>query len=114
MRISPVTHTSIQTVIEEHLANPVIYPKTRRNRIEINGYEVSVQASEYHYSKPQTSNAESYEEVEVGYPHFDFPQWFIAKYAEDTDTPQETVYGYVPIVDLVQALFEVLNKETNQ
>ena len=114
MRISPVTHASIQTVIEEHLANPVIYPKTRRNRIEINEHSLSIQASENHYCTPQIDNAEHYTEVEVGFPSFDFPHWFIAKYAEDTGTPQETVYGYVPIVDLVQALFEVLNKETKQ
>lgn len=114
MRISPVTHASIQTVIEEHLANPVIYPKTRRNRIEINEHSLSIQASENHYCTPQIDNAEHYTEVEVGFPYFDFPQWFIDQYAEEPHAPQETVYPYVPVNDLIQALLEVLNKETKQ
>ncbi len=112
MRISPVTHASIQTVINEHLAKPVIFPQTIRKRTEINEHSLSIQASQNHYCTPRIDNAESYEEVEVGYPYFDFPQWFIDKYAEDTSTPQDSVYGYVLKDDLVQALFEVLTKET--
>ena len=113
MHISPVTHSSIQTVITEHLALPVIFPKFARNRIEINRHTLSIQASENHYCIPQVDNAESYEAVEVGFPDFDFPQWFIDEYAENVSEPQETVYAYVPIDVLVQAIYEVLNKETN-
>lgn len=98
----------IRETINNHLAQPVVFPETRRKRVKFNGYDLSIQASEYHYSTPRINNANSYEEVEVGFPKFNFPTWFIEKYAEDPESPQETVYPYVPIDDLVQALYEVL------
>ena len=71
------------------------------------GFEMSVQASESHYSTPKAFSDE-YTEVEIGYPSA--PESLIAEYAEDwevegDDDPRlcQTVYGYVPvhIVNLV-------------
>ncbi len=99
---------AIKETITNHLAQPTSINNNRRKALELNNLKLSVQASEYHYCTPSVNNAESYEEVEVGFPMFNFPTWFIEKYAEDPESPQETVYPYVPIDDLVQALYEVL------
>ena len=41
---------------------------TKQPIICADGFTMSVQASEYHYSTPRRTDAESYTEVEVGYP----------------------------------------------
>lgn len=59
------------------------------------GFTVSIQASEYHYSKPSLNDAESYTHVELGYPSA--AEDALMSYAESSDRPTGTVYGYVPI-----------------
>lgn len=64
------------------------------------GFEMSVQAGQSLYSKPRDV-ADSYEEAEVGYPSAE--EKLLTSYAEDSDSPCGTVYGYVPcsIIDEV-------------
>ena len=59
------------------------------------GFEVSVQANEGAYCFPRIDGAESYTEVEVGYPSE--KDDLIMKYAEQPSQPTETVYAYVPV-----------------
>ena len=66
------------------------------------GYVVSIQASSNHYCSPRADGRDvQYEAVELGYPNQ--PDELILEYAEEPDSPCETVYGYVP-VDVVDAL----------
>ena len=67
------------------------------------GFEISIQASEFHYCKPRVNGNVIYEEVELGFPNME--DEVIAEYAEDPDELTETVYGYVP-VDIVNQLIE--------
>jgi hypothetical protein len=64
------------------------------------GFEMSVQAGQSLYSEPKEV-ADSYEEMEVGYPSEE--EYLFAKYAEDEENLCDTVYGYVPcsIIDKV-------------
>ena len=59
------------------------------------GTKLSVQAGEYLYSTPRKDFAE-FTHVEVGFPTFDPPKEWM-EYAEEADSPQDTVYGYIPI-----------------
>jgi hypothetical protein len=67
------------------------------------GFSMSVQASEGSYCHPRTDDAERYSAVEVGYPSEEEP--LIIQFAENEETPTETVYGWVPseVVSLVIA-----------
>lgn len=65
------------------------------------GLTMSVQASAYHYCFPRESRGPWWA-VEVGFPSRPVPQ--IAHYAEDPSRPTDTVYGYVPIERVVQAI----------
>ena len=57
------------------------------------GFTMSVQASGRNYSTPR-DDVGPYTEVEVGFPSsFDV---YLHEYAENPDTPTETVYGWVP------------------
>lgn len=57
------------------------------------GFTMSVQASEFNYSNPR-DNTGPYSSAEVGFPSsYDF---YLNKYAENPNTPTETVYGWVP------------------
>ena len=70
------------------------------------GFTMSVQAGEHNYCSPrvnlgyQFNSARDgelcsrYESVEVGFPSEAEP--ILAPYAEDDNTPTETVYGWVP------------------
>ena len=66
---------------------------------------VSIQASEFAYSFPRLGNMNRYEEVELGFPDFDFTDNFIVRYAEDIETPKDTVYPYVPLEELAEQLW---------
>lgn len=66
------------------------------------GFEMSVQASKYHYCSPRI-DAGPWDEVEVGYPSQ--AEATLIPYAEDKDKPTQTVYGYVP-VDVVEQVIE--------
>ena len=66
------------------------------------GFQMSVQASETHYSAPR-GFADKYSEVEIGYPSD--VENLIMDYCEDDNNPCETVYGYVP-VNIVDRVIE--------
>lgn len=80
-------------------------------KIEIEGtpYNLSVQASSIHYCSPREDLQEFYEQVEIGFPNFNFSKEFIFKYAEDGEYPQDTVYGFVPMVELAEELYLLIN-----
>jgi hypothetical protein len=67
------------------------------------GFSLSVQATHGAYCQPRNNYGPWYQ-VEVGYPSAE-PE-LIMEYAEDPDTPTDTVYGYVP-VELVEQLIEL-------
>lgn len=67
------------------------------------GYEISIQASSYHYSNPRVDGASEYTEVELVFPNE--PDDAILEYAEDPGMPIDTVYGFVPI-DLAEELIQ--------
>ena len=67
------------------------------------GLTVSIQASEVHYCTPR-DNTGPYTSVELGFPN-QIPPKEILEYADDKDSPTDTVYGYVP-VDLVKEWIE--------
>ena len=72
------------------------------------GFNMSVQAGETHYSTPKKHNADHYESVEIGFPSVEEP--LISEYVESTfdDQPPkftETVYPYVP-VEIVDKVLE--------
>ena len=79
--------------------------------IEIEGtpYKLSVQASSIHCCSPRKDLQHVYEDVEIGFPNFNFSKEFIFKYAEDGEYPQDTVYGFVPMVELAEELYLLLN-----
>jgi len=58
------------------------------------GFMMSVQAHDGAYCSPRTSNAESYDEVEVGFPSA--KEELLMEWCEDPNDPTGTVYGYVP------------------
>lgn len=65
------------------------------------GYSVSIQANYYCYCLPRENNA-IYEEVELGFPSE--ADELILEYAEDTYSPKDTVYGFVPVAVVKQLL----------
>ena len=58
------------------------------------GFTMSVQAHEAAYCAPRRNNAEKYTKVEVGFPNRE--ESLLLDFAEDTDRPTDTVYGWVP------------------
>ena len=96
-------------LLNKHLSDNKTTDRSKRRpyfEFGYNGkdYKVSVQASEYHYCTPREDNVEYYEEVELGFPDFLFSESFISNYAEDTATPKDTVYPYVPLEELAKEL----------
>lgn len=77
---------------------------------QIHEYNLSIQASEYHYCKPR-DNCSEYTHVEIGFPSFEFSKSFINKYAEDKVNPLDTVYGYVPIEELALEIYDFCENE---
>lgn len=67
------------------------------------GFEISVQASRYHYCSPRINGAYEYDTVELGFPNEE--DILIIDYAEDPVHPTKTVYGFVPI-EIVNKLVE--------
>lgn len=80
-------------------------------QIEIEGtdYRLSVQASENHYCQPRENVQIRYEQVEIGFPNFNFSKGFINAYAEQPLEPLDTIYDYVPLVELSEELYQLLN-----
>mgnify|MGYP003149796565 CR=1 FL=1 len=58
------------------------------------GFTMSVQASEYSYCSPRINGAERYLSVEVGFPSE--KEELLMEWAEDPETPTNTVYPFVP------------------
>ena len=88
------------------------YSEQRIKQMCFGDLKLSIQASEYHYCYPR-KDCDYYYEVEVGFPNFDFSKEFIYAYAEDIDTPKDTVYAYVPISELSKEISEKLNNGDN-
>ena len=92
----------------------------KRDRIVCkDGFSMSVQASEYHYSSPRITDAPDYETVEVGFPSEEeillneYVEGFCPGFLGDTpfnddihDTYTSSVYPYVP----AHVVFEVIDK----
>jgi len=58
------------------------------------GFTMSVQAHDGAYCSPRISNAQRYDEVEIGFPSSAEP--LLMEWCEDKTDPTYTVYGYVP------------------
>lgn len=67
------------------------------------GFVMSVQASDGNYCSPRTTDSDHYASVEIGYPSE--ASEIINQYAEDPESPIDTVYPYVP-VEVVDELIE--------
>lgn len=91
-----------QKWLDEALVPERVTPMRRKAKCA-DGFEVSIQASEFHYSAPR-DNSGQYWEVELGFPNME-PTEEVAQYAEDKNDLTGTVYGYVPI-ELVDAMLE--------
>ena len=66
------------------------------------GFTMSVQAHEGAYCSPRMDNAEKYTAVEVGFPSREEP--LLLDFAEDSDRPTKTVYGWVPAKVIVNVI----------
>ena len=72
-------------------------PFTPRPYLECkDGFSVSIQVGRGMYSDPRSEGAEIYSEVELGFPSGPVPD-YVLEYAENPNTPEETVYSYVPV-----------------
>lgn len=79
------------------------YPVIRPCLICVDGFSMSVQASENHYCEPRENFLKHYDAVEIGYPSEE--ELLLLDYAEDPDELTDTVYGYVP-TELVDKVLE--------
>ena len=66
------------------------------------GFTMSVQAGETPYCTPRETDAESYTEVEVGFPNRE--ESMLAQYAEDPNDLTGTVYAWVPRQTVVNVI----------
>ena len=94
----------LATTIKSHkyLFSDEIIQENRPRLFCNDGFSISVQASSFHYCRPQLDGVQNYESVELGFPSKE--DELINDYAED-DNYTETVYGYVPI-EVVERLIE--------
>lgn len=94
----------LATTIKSHkyLFSDEIIQENRPRLYCNDGYSISVQASSFHYCRPQLDGVQNYESVELGFPSKE--DELINDYAEGDDYTK-TVYGYVPI-EVVERLIE--------
>lgn len=59
------------------------------------GFSMSVQAHNGAYCTPRINDADTYTEVEVGFPNQ--AEVMLMEYAEEQDKPTATVYAFVPV-----------------
>ena len=86
---------ALQAMLDEHWQIP---------RIECaDGFNLSVQASRYHYCSPRETGDHPYSAVEVGFPSERVE--VLMPFCESPESPTDTVYGYVP-VDIINDLIE--------
>lgn len=69
--------------------------KNRPRCIFMDGFSISIQASEGHYCSPRTNDDVNYTKVELGFPNRE--EELIKEFAEDDSDLTETVYGWVPV-----------------
>ena len=75
-----------------------------RPRVECkDGFNVSIQASAMTYCSPREDRG-PYMHVELGFPSEKVDEWL--EYAETSETPTDTVYGWVPVEIVDQVLEE--------
>lgn len=67
------------------------------------GFTMSVQGSTGMYCSPRETR-DNYTDLEIGFPNRVEP--LILEYADDSNTPTDTVYGYVPI-EVIDQVIEV-------
>ena len=58
------------------------------------GFAMSVQANHGAYCSPRVDDAAKYTSVEVGFPSQ--PESLLMEWADNSEKPTDTVYGYVP------------------
>ncbi len=68
--------------------------KLNKSVVCADGFRMSVQARSTSYCTPREDNAESYTEVEIGFPSAE--EELLLEYAEDPQNPCDTVYAWVP------------------
>ena len=68
----------------------------------VDGFSMSVQANGTAYCTPRASEADFYEEVEVGFPNQE--ESLLAQHAEDPDDLTGTVYGWVPRMTVINVI----------
>lgn len=116
MKIDKSKYESFKSLINEHIKETNTdkpYSVRPRLKFEFNGveYSVSIQASYGAYSEPRKDNCEHYREVELGFPNFLFSERFINKFAECREEPKETVYPYVPVIELTYELANMFEEQ---
>lgn len=103
-RLEP-TQRVIKAGFEEYLALHLRYLDHVPEIKCADGFKMSVQSSKSHYCQPRDS-AGPWIKVEVGFPSAKVEAFMpFIDGGEDTD-PTETVYGYVPVDLVVQAIMD--------
>lgn len=114
--------TDLNTVVDrlQKMLDPATRPNAKlaqspellRNHLEhlpriqcADGFAMSVQASAYHYCTPRDSVGPTYQTVEIGYPTSKVDA-FMEYIDGDDSAPTDTVYGYVPIETVAQAILD--------
>lgn len=100
-----MTITDVAAIVDE-LNTRLAAPGKNGHRVIkpvecVDGFEVSIQASPYHYCSPR-STVGPYSAVELGFPSEQIPS--LDQYAEDRDDHTRTVFAYVPINEVAEVL----------
>jgi hypothetical protein len=77
----------------------------RRAIVCRDGFRVSIQASSGHYCNPR-DNTGPWDEVELGYPNANPPEYIMQYRDPSGEDPLNSVYGWVPIEDVAKMLDE--------
>ena len=76
--------------------------RNNRRILCADGFSMSVQAGAESYCTPRHDDATAYTEVEIGFPNSQ--EDLLMRYAEDTNSPIGTVYGFVPVQVVINVL----------
>jgi hypothetical protein len=78
------------------------YAPEHAKRIECrDGFSMSVQANQYAYCSPREDGADWYK-MEIGYPSD--REEALMEWCESPDRPTDTVYGYVPVLVIIDVI----------